>query len=75
MAPGSPLGRQSGASWDSAGCFRFLFAIGGPCAGPSRARPAKGAVTLLTRPGKGWRAGGVRNFRLRPASHILPCLH
>jgi len=42
MAPGSPLGRQSGASWDSAGLFRFLFAIGGPGAGPSRDRPAEG---------------------------------
>ena len=44
MAPGSPLGRQSGASWDSAGCFRFLFAISGPGAGPSRAWTAKGAA-------------------------------
>ena len=35
MAPGSPLGRQSGASWDSAGLFRFLFAICGPVARPA----------------------------------------
>ena len=75
MAPESPLGRQGGASWDSAGCFRFVFAIGGPGAGSSRDWAAKGAVTILTRPGSGWRAGGVRNFRLRPASHIVSCLH
>jgi len=41
MAPAGRIGRQSGASWDSAGCFRFLFAIGGPGAGSSRARAAE----------------------------------
>src|SRR2546425_13195961 len=34
-----------------------------------RASATEGAVTILTRPGKGWRAGRVRNFRLRTASH------
>ena len=59
MVPGSPLGRQSGASWDSADCFRFLFAIGGLARsqrGVERCDPAAAGVD-----GQGERGRGRRD--------------